>query len=226
MLNFIKWNTKRQLTIYAITLSIVVLISLALPIFFKGELIVSTPDSEYVIDGKVQTFSSAYIIDAIYGSVLGSIGIMILVVGALTLNNMRFMMQLGSSRDKALFSNTISSFIMIAISILVLFIMKMIKPSAVFIPISYTAFGYVFLFFIGFFCNALVTCLRPRYSVPTLILYFGLALKIFYNEMVKSIETGVRMNLWLFALSGLVFNIVVGYLLFKCKFSVIKSASI
>ncbi len=226
MLNFIKWNTKRQLTIYAITLTIVVLISLLMPVLFKGELIVSTPESEYVIDGKVQTFSSDYIIDAIYGSVLGSIGIMILVVGALTLSNMRFLMQFGSSRDKAMLSNTISSFIMIAVSILVLFIMKLIKPSAVYLPISYTAFGYVFLFFIGFFCNSVVTCLRPRYSVPALILYFGLALKMFYNEMVKSMSTGVRMNLWIFAIAGLVFNIVVGYVLFKCKYSVIKSANV
>ena len=97
-----------------------------------------------------------------------------LVRGIETSYYLRFFMQLGSSRTKSLVS-TIVAFLLgaVAQAALILLILFVAAPEGItqFIPLF--LLGLVGTYFLGMFANSICTVLKPMFTIPLLIVYFG-----------------------------------------------------
>ena len=207
MNNQIKYTLKNDLKNYLMVIAITVAAAVAITVIAA----LSLKESIFSLD----------FVDTIFTPILIATMIANLVRGIETSYYLRFFMQLGSSRTKSLVS-TIVAFLLgaVAQAALILLILFVAAPEGItqFIPLF--LLGLVGTYFLGMFANSICTVLKPMFTIPLLIVYFGY---LFPNICFYIYESRFLYSL---AILFILLNAVAAYVLYNNRSSIIKGVQI
>ncbi|NLZ67567.1 MAG: hypothetical protein GX903_00975 [Spirochaetales bacterium] len=207
MNNQIKYTLKNDLKNYLIVIAVTVAATVTISIIAA----LSIKQSIFSLD----------FVDMIFTPILIATMIANLVRGIETAYYLRFYMQLGSSRTKS-FVSTMIAFLLGAVgqAAFILLILFVSAPEGItqFIPLF--LLGLVGTYFLGMFANSLCTVLKPMFTIPLLIAYFGYILPNIGFYIYES------RFLYPLAILFVLLNAVAAYVLYNNRSSIIKGVQI